>query len=110
MDEVKQAVFELGGEKGPGPDGFPIQFFKQFWQSTKLDLFRLCEDFYSGILANRLSKVLNDLVDLEQSAFVKGRCILDNIATEEGLIFSMRKHRLSGHILKVDFAKSFLIR
>lgn len=48
MDEVKQAVFELGGEKGPGPDGFPIQFFKQFWQSTKLDLFRLCEDFYSG--------------------------------------------------------------
>lgn len=61
----------------------------------------------SKLLANRLRKVLNDLVDSDQSAFLKGRCILDNIATAEELLFSMHKRRLPGHLLKVDFAKAF---
>lgn len=51
--------------------------------------------------------VINSLVDLDQSTFLKGHCILDNIATAEELIFSLHKHRLPGHILKVDYAKAF---
>lgn len=61
----------------------------------------------SKLLASRLSKVMNLLVNAEQSVFMKGRCILDNIATAEELIFSIHKRRTSGHILKVDFAKAF---
>lgn len=61
----------------------------------------------SKLLANHLSKVMKDLVDPDQSAFLKRRCILDNIATAEELLFSIHKRRLSGHILKVDFAKAF---
>lgn len=38
---------------------------------------------------------------------MKGRCILDNIATAEELIISIHKRRTPGHILKVDFAKAF---
>lgn len=45
----------------------------------------------SKILASRLSKVMNLLVDNAQSTFLKGRCILDNIATAEELIFSFHK-------------------
>lgn len=149
LEEIKKAVFDLGGDKAPRPDGFPMQFFKTFWEIIKLDLLRLCEDFYFGkanlerinwanialipkidspeslgdyrpislinsslkilskILANRLIKVMKDLVDPDQSVFVKGRCILDNIATAEELLFSIHKRRLHGHILKVDFAKAF---
>lgn len=47
------------------------------------------------------------MVGEDQSAFLKGRCILDNIATAEELLFGMVKRRLPGHILKVDFAKAF---
>lgn len=88
-------------------------FFKQFWNTVKMDLFHLCADFYDGranlerinwanivlipkvaspegpgdfrpislinstlkilskLLASRLSKVMNSLVDAEQSAFLK---------------------------------------
>ncbi|XP_039127495.1 uncharacterized protein LOC120263599 [Dioscorea cayenensis subsp. rotundata] len=51
--------------------------------------------------------VMDFLVDHAQSAFLKGRCIPDNIAMAEEAIFSIHKKRLMGHILKVDFAKAF---
>lgn len=61
----------------------------------------------SKLLANRLSLVIKDLIDSSQSAFIKGRCIVDNIATANKLIFFIQKHRLAGLIFKVDFAKAF---
>ncbi|XP_039126606.1 uncharacterized protein LOC120262766 [Dioscorea cayenensis subsp. rotundata] len=30
LEEVRKAVFELGRDKAPGPDGFPLIFFRQF--------------------------------------------------------------------------------
>lgn len=59
------------------------------------------------LLAMPLSKVLNSLVDADQSFFLKGHCILDNFATAEELMFSLHKHRILEHILKVVFAKAF---
>lgn len=49
IEEVKTAVFDLGKNKAPGPDGFPLLFFRQFCEIIKLDLLNLCEDFYWGI-------------------------------------------------------------
>ncbi|XP_039120313.1 uncharacterized protein LOC120256691 [Dioscorea cayenensis subsp. rotundata] len=48
MEEVKKAVFDLGSDKAPGPDGFPMMFFKIFWEIVKVEVLKLCEDFYSG--------------------------------------------------------------
>lgn len=61
----------------------------------------------SKMLVSCLGNVLHSLVDEDQSAFLKGRCILNNIATAEELIFSMHRHSFEGHILKMDFAKAF---
>lgn len=46
LEEIKCAVFELGSNKAPGPDGFPIHFFRHFWDIIKFDLMHLCEDFF----------------------------------------------------------------
>ncbi|XP_039145636.1 uncharacterized protein LOC120282866 [Dioscorea cayenensis subsp. rotundata] len=149
IEEVKKAVFDLGSDKAPGPDGFPLLFFKSYWETVKVEVLKMCEDFYDGranlerinwasivlipkisspvspgdyrpislinsslkiiskILASRLSTVMASLVDHSQSAFLKGRCILDNIATAEELLFSIHKRKMDDHVLKVDFAKAF---
>lgn len=30
-DEVKRALFQMGPDKAPGPDGFPPSFFQRYW-------------------------------------------------------------------------------
>lgn len=52
-DEVCQAVFDLGGDKAVGPDGFPIIFFQRFWVDVKEDIMAFMEEFHSR---GRLSK------------------------------------------------------
>lgn len=47
---------------------------------------------------------MHTLIESDQSPFLKGRCILDNIATAEELIFSLYKRKIPEYILKVDFA------
>ncbi len=36
--EIKLAVFSLGPDKAPGPDGFPLIFYQRFWNTLKGDL------------------------------------------------------------------------
>lgn len=48
LEKIKSTDFEFGGNKVPRLDGIPLQFFKQFFESTKEDHWKLCEDFYFG--------------------------------------------------------------
>lgn len=35
FEEVWHAVFDSGGEKAPGLDGFPVAFLQRFWNEIK---------------------------------------------------------------------------
>ncbi|XP_039135703.1 uncharacterized protein LOC120273121 [Dioscorea cayenensis subsp. rotundata] len=48
LEEVKRAVFDLGSDKAPGSDGFPMFFFKSHWEIVKGEIMQLCQDFDSG--------------------------------------------------------------
>ncbi|GJR53984.1 RNA-directed DNA polymerase, eukaryota, reverse transcriptase zinc-binding domain protein [Tanacetum coccineum] len=92
-DEIKRAVWECGGDRTPGPDGFTFNFIKVFWNVIELDVVRLVRDFFHSTyfpkgcnssfislipkVANRLSQVIGSSVSVEQSAFISGRSILD---------------------------------
>ncbi|KAF7838884.1 reverse transcriptase [Senna tora] len=44
--EVKEAVFQLGGLKAPGPDGYYGIFYQNAWEDVGDQLFRLVSDFF----------------------------------------------------------------
>ncbi|XP_071698931.1 uncharacterized protein [Rutidosis leptorrhynchoides] len=70
----------------------------------------LIGSFYKVIaklLANRLKGVIPNLVGYEQSAFIKGRNILDGaLVADESLSF-LKSKRLKSVVFKVDFEKAF---
>ena len=40
-EEVKAAVFQMEHNKAPGPDGFPAEFYQNFWDIIKDDIMEL---------------------------------------------------------------------
>jgi hypothetical protein len=50
MEEIKDVVFSLKHNSAPGPDGFPSEFFQDFWDTIKSDLFNLFKSFHDGSL------------------------------------------------------------
>jgi hypothetical protein len=50
MEEIREVVFSLKHNRAPGPDSIPAEFFQEFWNTIKSDLFNLFQDFHDGAL------------------------------------------------------------
>ena len=61
----------------------------------------------SKLPARRLQKVIHKLISPSQSAFIKGRQILDGALIASELIDSCRKAKTKAVVLKLDFHKAF---
>ncbi|WVZ79231.1 hypothetical protein U9M48_026835 [Paspalum notatum var. saurae] len=59
------------------------------------------------ILANRLAPLLKNLVAPNQSAFVKGRCILDNFIMVQQTVRMLHRKKEPRVLLKLDITKAF---
>nr|GEV32138.1 RNA-directed DNA polymerase, eukaryota, reverse transcriptase zinc-binding domain protein [Tanacetum cinerariifolium] len=117
VDKVKNAVWECGSNKAPGPDGFSFVFIKKYWDLMKMDIFEFVNSFFaSGLMpqgANssflRLSQrsVIDKVVSKEQSAFISSRQILDGPLIISEIIQWYKKRKKKMLIFKVDFEKAF---
>lgn len=73
----------------------------------------LCNVMYkilSKVLANRLRVVLPHIISENQSAFVKDRCITDNVLVAFEVIHHMnrKKHGMEWEVaLKLDISKAY---
>lgn len=59
------------------------------------------------ILATRLVDKLKDLVAINQSAFIRGRCIHDNFALVQQMAKYLHARKTSAVLLKLDITKAF---
>ncbi|KAF3776845.1 Transposon TX1 uncharacterized protein [Nymphaea thermarum] len=46
--QIKNAVWALGSGKTPSIDGFPVEFFRTFWEVCSTDVFEFCDEFTSN--------------------------------------------------------------
>ncbi len=58
-------------------------------------------------LANRLQSVIAEVVHPDQTAYIKGRGITENIRLIDDILWYVREHDLDGMLLALDFAKAF---
>ncbi|XP_057426355.1 uncharacterized protein LOC130719764 [Lotus japonicus] len=83
--EIKEAVWECGGDKSSGPNGFNFRFIQRFWEwrfGKWLMSFGcgVCGlEVVSKLLAIRLKKVLSKVISDNQFAVLGGRNMLDSV-------------------------------
>ncbi|XP_026428826.1 uncharacterized protein LOC113324751 [Papaver somniferum] len=101
LEEVRVAVFDLGADSAPGPDGFTGSFYRQCWDIISRDLFNAISNCWLGT-------VLNKLISEEEVAFMKGRNIHEIIALASELINEINTEKKHGNVgLKLDIAQAF---
>ncbi|GJR83550.1 hypothetical protein Tco_0154335 [Tanacetum coccineum] len=148
--EIKEAMFSMGNDKSPGPDGFTAAFFKEAWDIVASDVINAVKEFFvngtllkelnhtiialipkvssptrindyrpisccnvlfkciSKIISNRIKGSLKVLVSSNQSAFMPGRRISDNILLTQELMHNYHLDRGTPRCaFKVDIQKAY---
>ncbi|CAN1132854.1 hypothetical protein LINPERPRIM_LOCUS30322, partial [Linum perenne] len=47
LEEVKNAMFSINGDRSPDPNGFSFQFYKYSWDLLKLDVLKVVQDLFA---------------------------------------------------------------
>ncbi|GKA75562.1 putative RNA-directed DNA polymerase [Tanacetum coccineum] len=148
--EVRDAIFSMGNDKSPGPDGYTAAFFKEAWDIIAHDVIKAVQEFFingsllkelnhtiialipkvafplkingyrpisccnilfkciSKIISNRMKDSLATLISSNQSAFVPGRRITDNILLTQELMHNYHLDRGPPRCaFKVDIQKAY---
>ena len=148
-EEIAQAMKEMDKDKVPGPDGIPIEFYREFKDKLQPMLNQIIVEFserwftinqgrgiislidkpgknmlkikdwrplsllnvdmkiYSKVLANRLYKALPAIIHHDQTAFLKGRYIGENLLDLITIIEHCNQKGVDGLLVAVDFEKAF---
>ncbi|GJV28501.1 hypothetical protein Tco_1384949 [Tanacetum coccineum] len=122
--EIRDAIFSMGDDKSPGPDGFSAAFFKEAWDIISQDIIKAIREFFAnGILLKELNHTIlalipkvatpmkiNDYRPISccNSAFVPGRRISDNVLLTQELMHNYHLDRGAPRCaFKVDIQKAY---
>ena len=69
----------------------------------------LCTDYklFSKIISNRLSLVLGDIIHKDQSGFLKGRLIAQNLMDLNSVLMIAEKNNIEATVTSIDFEKAY---
>eukprot|EP00253_Pinus_taeda_P001635 PITA_01635 len=77
---------------------------------TKFRPIGLCNVLYkiiSKVIANRLKPILPGLISEEQSGYVEGRQILDNILLAQEMVHTLQSRKVAGMMMQLDLSKAY---
>nr|GEZ79989.1 RNA-directed DNA polymerase, eukaryota [Tanacetum cinerariifolium] len=122
LDEVKNAVWECGSNKAPGPDGFSFAIIKKYWDLMRMDIFEFVNSFFaSGSMPQGANSSFFTLIPkISNPLSVKDFHPISLIGTHYKIISKLLDNRLSKRdhpvvqkeekkmlIFKGDFEKAF---
>ena len=87
------------------PKGEKDRLFLKNWRP--ISLLNVDYKILAKALANRLIEFLPQLIDEDQTGYVKKRFIGNNIRIIEDIMIYTKRNKLSGILLSVDFEKAF---
>ena len=70
-------------------------------------LLNVCFKIFTKMLVNRLTPLADKLISDNQTAFIKGRYILDGAVILHETLHELNSKRLKGVVLKIDFEKAY---
>ncbi|XP_059302334.1 uncharacterized protein LOC132054308 [Lycium ferocissimum] len=120
--EVKEAVLSLNGDSASGPDGLTGHFIKSVGRLSRWMWFKWLEHSFvvlryhnsSHILTwfycqrRRWTKVLPIIISYNQTAFVKGRSIAENVLLAQEIIRDINlRAKHTNVVIKLDMEKAY---
>lgn len=110
LEEFKSTLFQMQDLKAPGPDGFPVIFYKQLWPSIGDDVIRVViYKVISKLLVAKLRPHLDKIISPSQSAFIPNRWIAENQVIVQDVLhsFKTRKTKPGLMAIKLDLQKAY---
>ncbi|XP_060185616.1 uncharacterized protein LOC132615077 [Lycium barbarum] len=99
-EEVKQAIFALSGDSAGGPDGFT--------DMRPISLSNFINKVISRVVHGRIERIFPSLISANQSGFVKGRSIFENILLTQEIVSDIRiRGKPANVVIKLDMAKAY---
>ncbi|XP_059294448.1 uncharacterized protein LOC132047418 [Lycium ferocissimum] len=97
LEEVKNAIFALSGDSACGPEAL-----------RPINLSNFINKIISRLLHDKLEVILPSLISPNQSGFVKGRNIIENVLLTQELLANIRKRgKHANVIVKLDMANAY---
>ncbi|GKD86312.1 putative RNA-directed DNA polymerase, partial [Tanacetum coccineum] len=123
--EIKDAVWDCGSDKAPGPDGFTFKFLKKHWNLLEYDIIAYVKDFEATAyipkgcnssfitlvpkVEDPIVIVIASVVSEVQIAFVKGRQIIDGPLIVDEIIAWAKKPKNDSLLMAPQQKNSSLI-
>jgi hypothetical protein len=85
----------------PGKD----RTFLKNWRP--ISLLNVVYKLASSVIANRLKKILNEIIHNDQKGFIAGRFIGENLRLVYDILFESKIQNIEGLLLSIDFKQAF---
>ncbi|XP_039043535.1 uncharacterized protein LOC120182715 [Hibiscus syriacus] len=89
-EEIKDAIFDQGNDKAPGPDKYSPLFFKKAWNIIGKDVIVAVKHFFLN--ASLIPAFNSTVIALAlKTAFIRGRNIMDNTLLAQEMVKAILK-------------------